>query len=239
MQIEGRNPVLESLHSKREFERLKVQEGIKIDMKIKRILDLARSKKIYIEEVPKKKLDKMSETGVHQGVIAIARERKPKTFEELLKMIQDKGEQPFLIYIREVLYEHNLGAIIRSAECAGVQGVIVPPSTEISAQVIRASMGASEHVQIVKGSLFQIIKEAQKNGIKTVGIEISGEKSLYKTDLRGPVMIFVGGEDRGLSKEIIDKLDETVKIPMRGKVNSLNMSVAAAITIYEKVRQDQ
>ncbi len=239
MQIEGRNPVLESLLSKREFSFLKIQKGIQMDTKLKRILDLAHSKRVRIEELDRKTLDRMSQTGVHQGVIAIVRERRSKTFSELLKMIEDRKEAPFLVYVREVLYEHNLGAIIRTAECAGAQGILVPPNTEITPQVIRASMGSAEHIQIVKGSLFQIIKEAKKNGIKTVGIEITGGQSLYEADLTGPIMIFVGGEDRGLSQEIIDKLDETVKIPMKGKVNSLNMSVAAAVAIYEKVRQEE
>lgn len=238
MQIEGRNPVLESLLSKREFSFLKIQKGIKIDVKLKRILDLARSKRIRIEEMDRKKLDKMSETGAHQGVIGIVRDRKTKTFSELIKLIDERKETPFLIYVREALYEFNLGAIIRTAECAGMQGVIVPPNRDITPQVIRASMGASEHIQIVKGSLFQIIKEAKDYGIKVIGIELSGEKNIYEADLTGPILFVVGGEDKSLSTEVGKKVDEVVKIPMRGKVNSLNMSVAAAVVIYEKVRQD-
>jgi len=238
MQIEGRNPVLEALQSKRSFKSIKIQEGITVDDKIKRILGLARSKKIYIEEMPRKKLDKLSETSSHQGVIAMVRDKTTKNFSELLKLLDERKEVPFLIYIREALYEFNLGAIIRTSECAGIQGVIVPPNRDITSQVVRASMGASEHIQIVKGSLFQVIKEAQENGIRVVGIERGGDTELYKSDLKGPIMLIIGGEDKSLSGEVSNKVDSVVSIPMKGKVNSLNMSVAAAIVIYEKVRQE-
>lgn len=233
MQIEGRNPILEALRANTPIDKLIVEKNIKKDEKVKEILKLAQKKRIKIQEDKKYLLDKKSKTGVHQGFIAYGTQGNNLEFPELIKQ-----EKAFLIYIREALYEHNIGAIIRTAECVGASGVILPPKISVSPQVRRAAMGATEHLNIVNYNLFQAIKEAQAQGIQVVGIERTKDSTnLYKTELNRPIMLIIGGEDRSLSETITQKCDKTVQIPMSGKVNSLNMSVAAAIVMYEVFRQ--
>ncbi len=233
MQIEGRNPINEALKADTPIKKILIQENIRQDDRIEEIFVNIKKKKINFQVVSKRKLDHISETGVHQGLIALIENEETTNFSTLIK-----DNNPFLIYIREALYEHNIGAIIRTAECAGATGVILPPKTILSPQVRRTSMGATEHIPITNYGLFQAIKEASQAGIEIVGIERTDNSTqLYKTPLRQPLMLIIGGEDRSLSESIIKKCDKTVQIPMFGKINSLNMSVAAALVIYEVVRQ--
>ncbi len=238
MYIEGRNAILESLRSKREFKRLLVQDKINKDPKVRRIISKAKNRGIYIKYVPKKELDHMSVTGTHQGFIGIVERKESLSLNKFIDQSLDNGKNPFLIYIREALYEYNVGAIIRTAECAGVDGVILPPKLKMSAEIIRASTGATEHINIFNESLFNSIKICKNAGIKTAGIEVSGDKYYYERDLTGSLLLIIGGEDRPLSMEIQKKCDIIVKIPLKGRINSLNMSVAASIVIYDKVRQE-
>jgi 23S rRNA (guanosine2251-2'-O)-methyltransferase len=234
MQIEGRNPVYEALKAGSNINKLFLQKDIKKDEKITEIIKEAQRHNVHIAQVKKFLLDKESQTGVHQGVIAFGEDKVAPLFPTL---IQDNHS--FIVYIREALYEHNIGAIIRTAECAGATAVILPPKVELTPQIRRASMGATEHIPIMSYSLFQAIKEAKDAGLQIVGIERSeNSTNLYNTKLKKPLLLIIGGEDRSLSPQILEKCDATVEIPMKGHVNSLNMSVAAAIVIYEVVRQE-
>ncbi len=235
MNIEGRNPVLESLRSNPDnIRELFIRDKVAKDDKMYEIVKIAKKKKIKIRFVKVNFLDRVSDTGKHQGVIAVRSSFPVLSFQEI---IQDASPNLMIIYIRESFNEFNIGSIIRSAECTGTKAVVLSPKTKITPQVIRASMGASEHISIVHESLFATIKTCKDNGIKVVGIEVDGEKMYYEEDLRGPVMFIVGGEDRSLSEEIMRKCDSVVKIPLLGQVNSLNMSVASGVVMYEKIRQ--
>ena len=233
MQIEGRNPVLEALRAGSSITTLFLQKDIKRDERIKEIIKEAQRHNVEMKQVKRYLLYKKSETGVHQGVLAEGEDRKEQDLGTLLK-----DNDPFIIYIREALYEHNIGAIIRTAECVGATAIILPPKIELTAQIRRASMGASEHIPIIRQSLFQAIKLAREANLKIIGIErAENSTNLYQAELKKPLMLIIGGEDRSLSKQILDKCDITVEIPMKGKINSLNMSVAAAIVMYEVFRQ--
>lgn len=236
--ILGRNPVLEALKSGQNISDIYIKEGIKIDDKVSEILNLAKSNKIRFKFVSKRFLDNLSENTIHQGIAATKTEAIKRKLEVILKDFESRGIQPKIVFIREAQNEFNVGGIIRTAESAGANLIILPPKTHLSPQMIRASMGASEHVEIINEGLFQAIKLAKEWLVKVVGIELTGNKYYYEDDLTGPLMLIIGGEDRSLSREVTDKCDSVVKIPMLGKVNSLNMSVALAIVLYEKVKQD-
>lgn len=215
-----------------------MNEGIKRDSKVQSIIELARAKDIKIHYKSKRYLNNIASTAIHQGVIAIKEEGTSWTLKPFIEKLEKENVEPFIIYIREALNEYNIGSIIRSAEIVGAHVVILPPKTHLSPQMVRASMGASEHITIINENLFQAIKLAKSHSIKVVGIELTGEQYYYNSDLTGPTMLIIGGEDRSLSDEIKKKCDLFVKIPMKGKVNSLNMSVAASIVMFEKLKQD-
>lgn len=238
MYIEGRNAVLESLRSQRQFKKLWVQDGVKKDTKVKQIISKAKNRNIHIIYISRKKLDSISPTGVHQGFIAQVKAMEELSFTDHIDKLYQAGVAPFFVYIRDAQYDYNVGAIIRTAECSGVNGVILPPKIDMSAEIVRASTGASEHIPIFHESLFTAIKIAEKNAIKVAGIEISGKKYYYQEDLTGAIMLIIGGEDHPLSVAILKKCDIIVKIPLLGRINSLNMSVAASIVTYDKLRQE-
>jgi len=236
--LEGRNPVLEGLQAGKQIKHIYFKKGINKDAKIKRILNTATKRKIIVKECSVKFLDNLSQTGKHQGVIAVKSKEKVFSLKQLLSGIDTRGEMPFVVYIRDVFNEYNAGSIIRSAECAGAHAVVFPPKVDITSQMVRASMGASEHIALINENLFQAIKIAREEDIKVVGIEVSGKRNYFEEDLKGPVMMIIGGEDRSLSESVIKKCDVIVKIPLLGKINSLNMSIAASLVMCEKVRQE-
>lgn len=238
IQIEGRNPVIELLRSKRWVHKVIVQEGINVDSKINEILKRAENRGVFIMRKPRKYLDKISQTQSHQGVIAQA-DFDTSKFADVIAENITHGKANTFIYVREALYENNIGAIARSAEAAGFSGIILPPKTKITAPMLRTSMGALTNIKIINESLFSAIKTAQKNLIKVVGIERTEQGDYYDSDLTGPIMFIIGGEDRELSEPVTKKCDFVVNIPMYGKINSLNMSVAAAVVIFEKLRQEE
>lgn len=238
MQIEGRNPVYESLVSQSPIKKIFINEGSAADAKIGQIVAMAKEQNIQVVYKPRRYLDKIAATRIHQGIIALKEDRDSWKFKPFLERLNKDGKEPFIIYIRDAQNEYNVGSIIRSAEIVGAQAVLLPPKIQVSPQMIRASMGASEHLTLINEGLFQAIKLASSNGMKVVGIELSGEEYYYDTDLTGPMMLIIGGEDKSLSLEIKQKCDFFVKIPMRGKVNSLNMSIAASIVMFEKLKQE-
>lgn len=237
MNIEGRNPVLESLRANPEnVMEIFIRDRVKKDDKMYEIVKLAKKHKIKMRFVKLDFLERVSDTGKHQGVIAVRSALPVLSFRQI---VEDNYDNLMLIYIRESFNEFNIGSIIRTAECTGASAVVLSPKTKITPQVIRASMGASENVSIVHEGLFTAIKECKDAGVKVVGIEVSGDKFYHEADLKGPVMFIIGGEDRSLSEAIMEKCDEVVKIPLEGQINSLNMSVAAGIVMYDKLRQER
>jgi 23S rRNA (guanosine2251-2'-O)-methyltransferase len=205
--------------------------------KIKQIVSLAKKNGVRLRKIGRHKLDKLSRTKNHQGVIARVR-RDFLSLNEILDKLDQEDKIPFFVMISEVLYQQNLGAIIRTAECAGCTGVIIPKKTRINEEAARASMGAVEHVEIIKENLFNAIKILKKKGVPVVGLEADGKRSIYETNLVGPITIIIGGEHSGIGKSLEAKCDLVLKIPLFGKINSLNMSNAAAIALFEKVRQE-
>ncbi len=237
--IEGRNPVLEALKSGREIEKIIIAKGTK-EGSINKIVGMARDKNIMIQNVDRSRLDAMSDTNSHQGVIAIAASYSYKTVEDILELAKEKGEAPFIIVLDEIEDPHNLGAIIRSAECAGAHGVIIPKrrSVGITAVVAKTSAGAIEYLPVAKvTNISATIEMLKKENIWVYGADVEGEHYYYEKDLRGPIALVIGNEGKGMSRIVKEKCDFLIKIPVLGNVSSLNASVAASILAYDVVRQ--
>ncbi len=236
--IEGRNPVLEALKSGREIDKILVQSGEK-NGSLKKIIAVAREKKIVVTETERRRLDAMSVTHSHQGVIAFAAAREYSTVEDILKSAADKGEQPFIVIADDLTDPHNLGSVIRTANAAGAHGVIIPKrnSVGLSPVVEKTSAGALEFTPVARVSnLASTIEFLKKKNIWVVGADMDGSETIYTHDFSGAVAIVVGSEGKGVSRLVREKCDFIVGIPMNGQINSLNASVAAALMMYEVVR---
>lgn len=236
--IEGRNPVIEVLKSERTVEKLFIAKGA-VEGSLKMIISMAKDKGIVISEVDRKKLDEMSTTHSHQGVIAIVSPYTYSTIDEILDYARGKGEEPFVIVLDEIEDPHNLGSIIRSSNVMGAHGIIIPKrrSALVTATVAKASAGAVEYMKIVKvTNLNQAVKELKEKGLWIIGTDMDGERC-YSSNLTGPVAIVIGSEGRGISRLLKENCDGVVSIPVEGEVNSLNASVAAGIIMYEVKRQ--
>lgn len=238
MNISGRNPVMEALKSERTIDCLYIKSGDK-EGSIKKIISIAKEQRIIIKEVDKAKLDELSEAAQHQGVVAIVTDYKYYELEEVLESIKEKDEKPFFMILDEIEDPHNLGAIIRSAEGAGAHGVIIPKrrAAFVNATVEKTAAGAASYMPVIKvTNLVSTIEKLKKEGIWIYALDMDGE--IYDTiDLKGSIALVVGNEGKGISRLIKEKCDFTVKIPMNGKVGSLNASVASSILMYEVVRQ--
>ena len=238
MKIEGKNPVRELLNSDATIEKITIANGSK-DEVVKEIFHLAKEKKIKVEFVDRKNLDRISETGHHQGVIAEYSNFKYADLDELIQKTRNEGKDILFLVLDEILDPHNLGSIIRVAECAGATGVIIPNrrSATVNETVVRTSAGATSYVPVVKvGNINNAIETLKNENIWVYALDMDGEE-MYKTNLTGNVALVVGGEGSGV-KQLTKKLcDGVVKIPMFGKVNSLNASVSAGIATYEVIRQ--
>ena len=236
--IEGRNAVSEYIKSGKQIDKIYVRRG---DNKgsIIPLIASAREKGIEIVEVDTKKLDQMSETGAHQGVIARVPPYEYKSVDDILNIAREKGEPPFIVILDRLEDPHNLGSIIRTANCAGVHGVIISKhdGVTLTASAVKASAGAAAKTAVARvGNIAKTIEYLQKEGVWVTGADASGDKSIYETDLKGAVALVIGGEDKGISRLNAEKCDFLVKIPMKGDVNSLNASVAAALMIYEAMK---
>ena len=237
--IEGRNPVTEAIKSGRSIDKIYVQSGEK-NGSIRKVIALARENKIVIVETDRQKLDKMSETGSHQGVIALAAAKDYCTLSDILAYAAERGEKPFVIICDDLNDPHNLGSIIRTANVMGAHGVIIPKrnSVGLSPVVDKTSAGALEFTRVARVSnLVSAIEELQKNNVWIVAADMDGDRSIYTHDFSGAVGIVVGSEGKGVSRLVKEKCDFVVQIPMKGQINSLNASVAAALMIYETARQ--
>lgn len=236
--IEGRNPVAEALKSGRQIDKLYVKRGEKQGSIIP-IIREAKKRGIVISEVDGAKLNEMSETKNHQGVIALVSPTEYVSVEEILEAARQKGEAPFVVILDRINDPHNLGSIIRTANCAGVHGVIISKhdSVSVTATAAKASAGAVEFTPVARvNNLAKTIDELKEAGLWITGADAAGDRSIYEADFKGPVAIVVGSEGQGISRLVAEKCDFLVKIPMKGNVNSLNASVAAALMIYEAAK---
>lgn len=234
MKLEGKNPIREAINSGKNIEKIYVQDKI-ADQQIREWVQLAKSQKAKIEWVDKKTLDRLSETGHHQGIIAISSEFQYADLDEIIKTDGDL----LLVLLDGLQDPHNLGSVIRVAECAGADAVVIPSrnSVTVNETVMRVSAGASEYVPVCKvGNLNATIEKLKSKNIWVFGADMDGQE-MYSSNLRGRVAIVIGAEGNGLSKLTKQLCDQIVSIPMQGKVNSLNASVSAGILLYEAVRQ--
>ena len=237
--IEGRNAVIEALKSDRTIEQILVAQG-DTQGSINVILGIAKEKGIVVKEVDRRKLDQMSETGSHQGVIAIVTPYNYFEVDDILKEAEQRGEKPFIIILDEIEDPHNLGSIIRTAEVCGVHGIIIPKrrNVGVTPTVYKSSAGAIEHMKLAKvTNINAAIDTLKEKGIWVYGADMDGENYCFDTDFSGPCALVIGSEGRGISKLTKEKCDVLVKIPMMGKITSLNASVAGGIMMYEVLKQ--
>ncbi len=237
--IEGRNAVIEALRAGRAIDKLYINKG-EVDKTLGHIASRARDKGIVVVECDRRKLDFMSQTHAHQGVIAVCAVREYCSVDDILSIAGERGEVPFVIVCDEISDGHNLGAIIRSAECAGAHGVIIPKrrSAGLTAVVDKASAGAAEHMAIARvPNLPAVIRELKERGLWIYGTAADGASDLWHTDFTGPLALVIGSEGDGMGRLVAENCDYIVSLPMKGRLGSLNASAAAAITMYEVLRQ--
>ena len=237
--IEGRNAVIEALRAGVNIDKIFLMKG-EVDTALGHIASTARSRGIVVADADKRKLDGMSRTHAHQGVIAVAAVREYASVEDILQRAADRGEPPLVVVCDELSDPHNLGAVIRTAECAGAHGVIIPKrrSAGLTAVVAKTSAGAVAHMPVARvANLPSLLKELKKEGLWVFGAAADGPTRLYAADLKGPAAIVIGSEGDGMSRLVAESCDFTVSIPMRGKVSSLNASAAASVLLYEVLRQ--
>jgi len=237
--IEGKNAVMEALKAGRTIDKVYIVRG-EADKSLKFIASKARAAGAVVSEVDRRKLDFMSETHAHQGVIAVAAVREYSTVEEILNIAAERGEKPLIVICDEISDPHNLGAIIRTAESAGAHGIIIPKhrSAGITAIVEKTSAGAVEHMAVARVANINAAMDKLKDaGVWIFGTAADADTGLWQADLKGAAAIVIGSEGEGMSRLVAENCDFKVSIPMHGKVSSLNASAAAAVMLYEAVRQ--
>ncbi len=237
--IEGRNAVIEALRSGVGIDKIYLQKG-EADKALGHIASTARAAGAVVVEADRRKLDAMSRTHAHQGVIALAAVREYVSVESILEAAAEKGEPPLIVVCDEISDPQNLGAIIRTAYCAGAHGVIIPKrrSAGLTAVVAKTSAGAVSHLPVARvPNIPTLLKDLKKQGVWVYGTAAGAAVSLYEADLRGPAAIVIGSEGEGMTRLAAENCDVLVSIPMKGQLNSLNASAAAAILLYEAVRQ--
>ena len=238
-QLEGRNAITEALKSGRTIDKVFVAAG-DTDRGLQRLAAQAKEAGAVVVPVDRRKLDQMSTTRSHQGIIALAAAHDYFTIDDLLEEAASRGEAPLLVICDELSDPHNLGAIMRSAECAGAHGVIIPKrrSVGLTATVAKASAGAVEYMKVARvTNINNAINELKEKGVWVFGTAAEGSIPMYKADLTGPAAIVIGNEGDGMSQLVRKNCDVMVHIPMKGKISSLNASAAASILLYEAVRQ--
>ena len=238
-QLEGRNAITEALRSGRTIDKVFIASG-DTDRALQRLAAQAKEAGAVVVPVDRRKLDAMSTTRAHQGIIALAAAREYATIDELLEVARERGEEPLLVICDELSDPHNLGAILRCAECAGAHGVIIPKrrSVGLTATVAKASAGAIEYMKVARvGNINNAIEELKEKGVWIFGTAAEGSIPMYQANLRVPAAIVIGNEGDGMSRLVQKNCDVTVHIPMKGRISSLNAASAASILLYEAVRQ--
>lgn len=237
--VEGRNAVLELLDSDRDINKIFVQSGERHGS-INKIIAIAKENKVVVTEVEKSKLDFMSKTKNHQGVIAVVPPFNYCEVEDILEYAKSKNEDAFILILDGIEDPHNLGSIIRTAETAGVHGIIIPKrrTVTVNSTVAKVSAGAVEHMKIARvNNITDTIRKLKENGLWIIGTDGSATTLYYNQDLKGDIAIVIGSEGFGMSRLVKENTDMLVKIPMKGKITSLNASVSAGIIMYEAVKQ--
>ena len=237
--IEGRNPVIEALRSDAQIDTILINKEA-AQGSLNKIFELAKAKNILIKNVDKALLDRLSENKRHQGVIAEAMEYEYKEIDDIFNYAKEKNEKPFIVILDEITDVHNLGSIIRSAECLGAHGVIIPKrrAAQINSIAAKSSAGAIEYLPVCRVTNIGETLEALKDrGLWIYGADMNGEKYIYEEKFDVPVGLVIGSEGSGIGRLVKEKCDILVKIPMKGKINSLNASNAASIIIYEIMKQ--
>ena len=238
-QVEGRNAVLELLEADKDINKIYITKGEKHGS-INKIIAMAKDKKIIIVEKEKRQMDQIAQNENYQGVIAIVPPYKYYEIEEILQYAHDKEENPFILILDGIEDTHNLGAIIRTAETAGIHGIIIPKrrAASVNSTVSKVSCGAVEHMRIARvNNITEAIKKLKEAGLWICGTAVDGEKYYFNQDLTGPLGIVIGNEGKGISELVKKNCDFLVKIPMMGKIKSLNASVSTGIIVYEALKQ--
>lgn len=238
-QVEGRNPVLELLESKKDINKILIAKGEKHGS-INKIISMAKEQKVVIIETERQKLNQISESNNHQGVIAIVPPFNYSEVDDILECAKERNEKPFILILDGIEDPHNLGSIIRTAETAGVHGVIIPKrrACAVNSTVTKVSVGAVEHMKIARvNNLNDTIKYLKENDIWICGTDMDAKKYYYDEKYKGSIAIVIGSEGFGMSRLVKENCDFLVKIPMKGKITSLNASVSAGIVMYEVLKQ--
>lgn len=238
-QVEGRNSVLELLESGKDINKIFVARGEK-QGSINKIIGKAKDSKVVLVETDKRKLDEMSQTGNHQGVIAIVPPFEYCDVDDILNVAKEKNEDPFVIILDGIEDPHNLGAIIRTAETAGAHGVIIPKrrAVGVNSTVNKSSAGAVEYMKVARvNNITETMNYLKEKGLWIIGTDMDTDKYYYNQNMTGPIAIVIGSEGFGMSRLVKENCDILVKIPMNGKITSLNASVSAGIVMYEIVKQ--
>jgi 23S rRNA (guanosine2251-2'-O)-methyltransferase len=236
----GRNPVLETLRSSRRVKRLLIADGQREAPALASILQEGTRQHIPIETVPRTRLDQLSQGAVHQGCLAIVESRRYATLAEILDHAYSRHEDPFLLILDTIQDVNNLGSLLRTAEAAGIHGVILPQhhAAEVNATVVKTSAGATEHLLIAQETnLTRAIDALKKENIWVIGLVGETQTEYAQADLTGPLALVVGNEGRGISRLVREHCDLHIRLPMHGQVNSLNAAVAGSIAVYEALRQ--
>lgn len=237
--IAGRNAILEAMKSGTGIEKIFISRG-EHEGSIVRILALAKEKKISVQECDRVKLEFLCGVRNHQGIVAYLAQKEYCTIDDILRCAEEKGEAPFILIADEIADPHNLGAIIRTAEACGAHGIIVPRhrGVGVTPVVAKSSAGAVFYVNMAKvTNIVQAIEELKKKGVWVYGTDAVGTSTLFETDFTGPCALVIGSEGNGMSRLVTEKCDFLLSIPMTGKINSLNASVAASVLMYETMRQ--
>lgn len=237
--LEGRNALTEALSAGRPVDKVYIAAG-DTDRALARLAALAKQAGAVVLETDRRKLDMMSATGAHQGVIAVTAAHSYASMEDIFKRAEESGEQPLIVVCDELTDPHNLGAIMRTAECAGAHGVIIPKrrSVGLTAVVGKASAGAVEYMPVVRvNNITAALRELKARGVWVYGTAADGAQTLYQADLKGASAIVIGNEGEGIGRLVAENCDVMLSIPMKGKISSLNASAAASILLYEAVRQ--
>lgn len=238
-QVEGRNSVLELLETEKDINKIFISKGEK-QGSINKIIGKAKARGVVLVEVDKNKLDEMSQNKNHQGVIAIVPPFEYCDIDDILNEAKLKNEDPFIVILDGIEDPHNLGAIIRTAETAGVHGIVIPKrrAASVNSTVNKVSAGAVEYMKIARvNNINDTIKYLKDNGLWIIGTDGSANKYYYEQDMTGPIAIVIGSEGFGMNRLVSENCDLLVKIPMKGKITSLNASVSAGIVIYETMKQ--